>query len=158
MSESAYLRYLDESIAYYANDLVLGKIATEEGASEKLRSDLSRLLPQGLDTPNNFFFEVQDENTNQVVGYFWYTIQTKLGNRLAFISDIWIKPEFQRQGYATNVFGMFEDRMKELEIVDVGLHVFGHNKKARALYEKLGYAPTSMQMRKTLTQDTPLNS
>ena len=32
----------------------------------------------------------------------------------------------------------------------MGLHVFGHNLAARALYEKLGYVPVNINMEKQL--------
>lgn len=47
--------------------------------------------------------------------------------------------------------------MKEVEIIAkeiglkmIGLHVFGHNKVARGLYEQLGYAETHIKMEKSL--------
>lgn len=47
--------------------------------------------------------------------------------------------------------------MKEIEIIgeeiglkSIRLHVFGHNKIARRLYEKLGYIETNIKMKKVL--------
>ncbi len=47
--------------------------------------------------------------------------------------------------------------MKELEVIakelgmkKIGLHVFGHNKVARGLYEKLGYEITNINMIKSI--------
>jgi RimJ/RimL family protein N-acetyltransferase len=41
---------------------------------------------------------------------------------------------------------------RELGADKVELHVFGHNQGARALYEKLGYTPTSIVMVKPLSE------
>jgi ribosomal protein S18 acetylase RimI-like enzyme len=35
-------------------------------------------------------------------------------------------------------------------LAGIALHVFGHNQSARALYEKLGYAPTNLNLYKPL--------
>ncbi len=47
--------------------------------------------------------------------------------------------------------------MKEIEIIakklgmnKIGLHVFGHNKVARRLYEQLGYEITNINMVKVI--------
>lgn len=39
---------------------------------------------------------------------------------------------------------------KEVGLKMIGLHVFGHNKVARGLYEKSGYTETNIKMEKTL--------
>lgn len=39
---------------------------------------------------------------------------------------------------------------QELGMKKIGLHVFGHNKVARGLYEKLGYETTNVVMAKTI--------
>lgn len=39
---------------------------------------------------------------------------------------------------------------KDLGINKIGLHVFGHNKVPRGLYEKLGYEITNITMSKTI--------
>jgi ribosomal protein S18 acetylase RimI-like enzyme len=158
MSEGTFSRYVEESVACYARDLVLGKIATEEGAQEKLRSDIKRSLPTGVSTPDNFLFELRDQNTDLLVGYFWYMLQTRLGERVGFVCDVLIMKEFRRQGRATQVLRMFEEKMRAEDVLHIALHVFGHNRNARSLYEKLGFQPTSIQMRKSLMKDSPLNS
>jgi ribosomal protein S18 acetylase RimI-like enzyme len=158
MSENTFSRYVEESITCYAKDLVLGKIATEEGVLEKLRSDIKRSLPDGISTKDNFLFELRDNTTDELVGYFWYMMQTKLGERVGFICDVLITPEFRRQGRATQVLREFQEKMKAEKVLHIALHVFGHNRNARNLYEKLGFQPTSIQMKKSLVRDSSLNS
>jgi ribosomal protein S18 acetylase RimI-like enzyme len=43
-----------------------------------------------------------------------------------------------------------EPRVRELGVTGIGLHVFAHNPGAQALYAKLGYNVTSINMRKNL--------
>ncbi|MFJ5762867.1 GNAT family N-acetyltransferase [Neobacillus sp. NPDC093182] len=54
-------------------------------------------------------------------------------------------------------FGYGKEAMKKIEIVGqklgmkkIGLHVFGHNKVARGLYDKLGYQTTNVLMEKEI--------
>jgi len=39
---------------------------------------------------------------------------------------------------------------QELGMKKIGLHVFGHNKVARGLYDKLGYQTTNVLMEKEI--------
>lgn len=59
-----------------------------------------------------------------------------------------VKPEFRRQGDAKASFDALEPLVRELGLTRIGLHVFGHNPGARALYRKLGYSVTSVNMRR----------
>lgn len=45
-----------------------------------------------------------------------------------------------------------EGEVRALGLSGVGLHVFGHNAGALALYRKLGYQPTSIQMFKAIDE------
>ena len=43
-----------------------------------------------------------------------------------------------------------EEFLRARGIKSINLHVFGHNTVAISLYEKLGYRPTNMNLRKFL--------
>ena len=45
-----------------------------------------------------------------------------------------------------------EDEVRQLGIDRIGLHVFGHNRGAWALYDQLGYEVTNVNMAKTITR------
>ncbi len=47
-------------------------------------------------------------------------------------------------------FQALEIKVRELGLHTIALHVFGHNHAARAMYEKLGYITTNVQMLKTV--------
>ena len=72
------------------------------------------------------------------------------GRRQAFIYDFRTLDEFHRQGYGTQAMIALEDEVRKLGIDTIGLHVFGHNHAARALYEKVGYEVTDVHMAKHL--------
>lgn len=60
--------------------------------------------------------------------------------------EIVIHAQFQRQGHARRAFRALEDKVRQVGLSGIALHVFGHNTGARALYESLGYASTSIAM------------
>ena len=60
--------------------------------------------------------------------------------------------QHQRRGYATEAFAALEGEARSRGLAGIGLHVFGHNPGARALYEKLGYEATNINMFKRVAR------
>ncbi|MBX7147367.1 MAG: GNAT family N-acetyltransferase [Alphaproteobacteria bacterium] len=54
------------------------------------------------------------------------------------------------QGYATQVIEQAESKAKYLGAINIGLSVFSCNYGAQALYQKLGYNVTNINMIKSL--------
>jgi RimJ/RimL family protein N-acetyltransferase len=57
-------------------------------------------------------------------------------------------PFREYRSYASRILHLVENKARELGAGKVELHVFGHNREARTLYEKLGYTATSIVMAK----------
>ena len=150
MNNVQFEAYLEEAIPVYAQ----GKVASGQwSAAESLtlsQQSYAELLPQGLATPDNFLYAIQDEATQDSVGMVWIAALTYGGKRIAFIYDVLVKPVYQRQGYATRALTALEHEVRALGLAGIALHVFGHNTGAQALYAKLGYTPTSINMYKAL--------
>ncbi|MGR5573280.1 GNAT family N-acetyltransferase [Limosilactobacillus fermentum] len=53
--------------------------------------------------------------------------------------DIQIYPDFQNQGFGTQALKLIATQAKALGFKSLGLHVFGHNKRAIHVYEKSGF-------------------
>ncbi|KAB2854509.1 MAG: GNAT family N-acetyltransferase, partial [Anaerolineae bacterium] len=51
---------------------------------------------------------------------------------------------------ATQAMLALEDEVKKVGLDSIGLHVFGHNQSAYALYQKIGYETTNIVMAKKL--------
>ena len=64
--------------------------------------------------------------------------------------DIAVHPGHQRQGHATRAFAALEDEVRRRGLAGIALHVFGHNAGAQALYCRLGYQTTNINMFKPL--------
>lgn len=108
------------------------------------------LLPQGLDTPGQFFVHLHDAASGERVGQLWWAEADKGGRQEAYVYNIEIDEAARRRGHARAAFAELERVAREHGMDQVGLHVFGHNAGARRLYDELGFEPTSITMRKVL--------
>ena len=146
MNEAEFSAYVAESIPEYARDKVAAGQWLEEASLELSRQGYEELLPQGLATPDNHFFTVREAASSRVVGMLWFAVQERAGEKAAYVYDVAIQAPYQRRGYATEAFAALEAEARSRGLAAIGLHVFGHNTGARALYEKLGYEVTNINM------------
>ncbi len=150
MRDEAFDIFLVESAAGYADDNIRSGRWLPEGAHERALSELKHSLPQGVDTADNYLFEILAEPGGATVGYIWCAIHDHYGQRSAFVYDLEVKPEFRRRGYASDALEAIQAHVTGLGVGSIGLHVFSFNEGAIALYEKLGFQVTGMNMQKTL--------
>jgi len=147
MTESEYLAFVDAAIPGYAADKVAAGQWTAKESLALAKKSFDDLLPAGRSTTENHFFTILDAES-VAVGSLWIAVQGRAGKRIAYIYDVGIKPEHQRRGHATRALLALEDEIRALDLSGIALHVFGHNRGAQALYAKLGYAPTNINMYK----------
>ena len=150
MSSIIYQEYLDAAVEAYAEENVESGRWPKEGALQRSREDFNNSLPQGLDTPDNFLFEIKLAEPGPTIGYLWFAVVEKNGLKSAFVYDVEVKLEFRRQGHAKAAFAALEPLVVELGLNSIGLHVFGHNPGAKALYDEIGYKVTGINMLKHL--------
>ena len=150
MSAETYSHYMDAAVAGYAADNVASGRWPAKGATARSQADFTDSLPQGLTTPDNFLFEIKAGADGPTVGYLWFAIVEKNGIRSAFVYDVEVLAPFRRQGHARAAFEALEPIVRGLGLDRIGLHVFAHNPGAQALYSRLGYAVTSVNMQKQL--------
>ncbi len=156
MSESEFAAYLAFAIPDFAQGKVkAGQWAVAESL-ELSRKAYAESLPQGLATPDNYLFTVRDGATTEPVGMLWFAAQERGGQRIAYVYDVSIDMEHQRKGHASRAFAALEVEVQKRGLSGIALHVFGQNVGAQALYQKLGYLPTNINMFKQLTATTPL--
>jgi ribosomal protein S18 acetylase RimI-like enzyme len=150
MRAEEFPAYRENAIAGYAEDCVASHRWPSEGSIERSRADFDNSLPQGIATPDNYLYEIWASESEPTVGVLWFAIEEKNGLRKAFVYDIEIKPEHRRQGHARQAFVLLEPIVSALALDSIGLHVFSQNRAAQALYEKLGYVVTGINMQKRL--------
>lgn len=149
MSDEQYAAFITTSIAGYADDKVTSGQWAVDQSLELSRKVYEDLLPQGRQTADNYLFSVLDDQAT-AVGTLWIGMKEFAGKRAAYIYDIWVSPEYRRRGHATRALAAAEEEARKLGLCGIGLHVFGHNSEARALYEALGYRATNINMFKPL--------
>jgi len=154
MDDAQYRAFEQAAIPAYALDKAAAGQWTEEESLDLARKSFSDLLPKGRQTPGNYLFTILDAESVPV-GTLWISAQERAGKRIAYVCDVWIKPEHRRQGHATRALQAAETEARTLGLSGIALHVFGHNITAQALYMQLGYRPTNINMYKSLDQPRP---
>ena len=150
MTQQDYEEFLSQSIIDYAEDKVKAGAWVPSEALELSRATFERSLSEGLNTPNSYLYAVVDSVLDIKVGCLWIHISDSPLGRSAFIYDIAIDEDYQGKGYGTQTMAALEEEAKRLQVDKISLHVFGHNKIAFGLYQKMGYEITDISMSKNL--------
>lgn len=149
MTEAELQEFLEPAIAEYAQGHIDDGQWTKEEALEKSRAEFHGLLPEGVASPNQYLFTLVNEE-QQNVGVLWFAAREQQGQRAAWVYDVRIYEAFRRHGYGSLAFRAMEQKVRELGLAKIGLHVFGNNYAAQEMYKKLGYETTNVLMAKTL--------
>lgn len=133
----------------HAGDLSLRDQISIEDAQELAQSQFEALLPQGANTDGHEFHTVlEDEHS---VGKLWIREERRSDkDRRVVVWKIEIDEPFRGRGLGRELMKLVERLALEKEARAIELYVFGHNARARALYESLGYQVLGTQMRKEL--------
>jgi ribosomal protein S18 acetylase RimI-like enzyme len=150
MSLPEYERWLEATIPAYAADKVASGQWSQAESLARSKKEYDELLPQGRGTADNHFFTIVDAQS-AAVGVLWFAVKTRFDARIAYVFDVAVQPERQREGHALRAFVALEDEVRRLGLSGIGLHVFGHNTGAHALYARLGFAATNISMFKPLS-------
>jgi RimJ/RimL family protein N-acetyltransferase len=150
MTETEFQAYLECDVERYAQEHVKAGDWDPSEALQKSREEHQRLLPNGLASNNQYLFSIEDEKLGTKVGMIWFTVRDTGQYPSAFVYDLLILDQFRRRGYGTQASIAFEEKLRRLGIDTISLHVFAHNRAARALYEKVGYKTRGLHMSKRL--------
>lgn len=158
MINEEYDKIMKNDLEEYIKDISVYKdqFTKEMGLDPRKYAEkqFKELLPKGIESENNYFFIVSDQETKIDVGYMW--IMNDLEKGIVFLAQIRVYDEFQGKSYGTQLLKELDKIAKEKHNAKaITLHVFQHNPKAKRLYEKLGYqvkneTPAGHQMFKPL--------
>ena len=148
MAEKEFRSYLEPAIRAYARMHQRAGGLTWRRALARARKDYAELLPRGLRSARQFLYSLVHES--KPVGMTWFELRRKQGKRTAFIFDFQIARAQRGKGLGREALRALEGEARRLGAEEVGLHVFGSNLRARALYETSCYRYTGMHMRKPL--------
>ncbi len=151
MREAEYRVYLELSIREYAEDMVQSGNWQPEEALDRSTQEFAKYLPAGVATKDHYLYEIEDTTLGTKVGMIWLARIMQGAKPIMFIYDFRIDEAQRRKGYGEQALRAAEDQAKALGLDTIALHVFGFNHAARALYEKLGYEITNINMAKKLT-------
>jgi ribosomal protein S18 acetylase RimI-like enzyme len=149
MTEREFQAFLERNIPTYAADKVRAGNWTPEEAERKSREEHDRLLPGGLDSPHQHLYTIDLDG--EPAGDLWLSSDPRLAAGAGFICDLYVAEGYRRQGVASEAMRLLEGEAARLGLDGLSLHVFGDNLAARALYEKLGYEVTNLNMAKSMT-------
>lgn len=148
MTESEFEVYLEKTIPEYAAENVRAGYWSEEEALERSRKSYEGLLPQGVQTENNYLLRIQLEENGEKIGMVW--MKHEAPRTHGFIFDILIDEAQRGKGYGKQAMLALEEKARGLGLETLGLHVFVRNATAMKLYKGLGYEVTSQNMVKHL--------
>lgn len=146
MTQSEFETYSAASMKTYAQEKVRAEGLSAADAERAAKQSFERLLPQGIATDGQNVFHVVENGTEARVGIAWFGLRDEGAKRISYIYDIELKPEHQGKGYGRETMKMIEQESRRLGAKKLGLHVFGHNTRARGLYESLGFVTTNIYM------------
>ena len=152
MQQEDFEPYFERDIREYAEEHVRNGNWSAEEALERSRKEHQQLLPDGLESRNQYLFSIIDAS-DQKLGILWVNIE----NGRAFIYDFRIDEARRGKGYGKQALVALDEKLKSMDVQSVGLHVFGDNIRAQELYQKMGYQITGIHMQKVLTRARPAN-
>ena len=157
MDAVAYEAFVRSSLPLYAAEKVAAGQWAPDEALTLSRQVHDELLPAGLATPGHHLYRLVMQADHPAgtpggtqVGTLWIAEQLRGANRVAYMYDLFIEPAHRRQGHALAAFTALEAQVQALGLRGIALHVFGHNAAAQALYLRLGYHATNINMFKAL--------
>lgn len=150
MSEAAYARFKDNSVADYARENVAAGRWPEAGALERSHQAHEQLLPLGLATPDQHLFTIHDAAHGVDVGVLWLAVVDHPAGRSGHVYDLVVFPPYRHLGHARAAFAALDALAKGWGLAELSLHVFAHNQTAQALYRSLGFHVTGLNMQKRM--------
>lgn len=147
MTEDEFARFRADSVAQYAHERArnLGTTHAEERAAAERQYE--QLLGDGLQSAGHLFWKVVTE-TGDPVGNLW--VYRQASSPQAFVYLIEIAEAHRGQGYGEQALRLLEETLQGVGVTRIVLNVFADNAPATALYRKLGYRVTNMNMRKEI--------
>lgn len=148
MTDEQYARYREQAADDYAGSIAASGLLPPAEARTKAREDYARLLPDGRHTEGHRLWTGYDGADE--VGVLWLHFPQRSDGLHAFVYNIEVHEHLRRRGYGRAMMRAAEQVCRDAGVVSIGLNVFGFNTGARALYERLGFEVTSVQMAKRL--------
>ena len=150
MTEDEFSTFFETVGESHARDNIAAGRWNASNAPALAREETKRLLPGNEKTPENYLFVLQDIGLKSEIGYLWFGNTTRTTKKVAYLYQLYIHPQFRRQGYGRQAMFAFEKEALSRGYDALGLHVFATNGGAHRLYQTVGYTASSISMHKEL--------
>ncbi|WP_039075743.1 GNAT family N-acetyltransferase [Bacillus sp. MSP13] len=137
------------SVQNYAKQNIESGTRTEKEALEKSEQAYEKMIPNGRNSSNHYFWNITNEQGERI-GWLWLYADPHHPQKEAFIYSFGMYEAFRGKGLAQLALQTLDERARKLGAERLALHVFAHNETAVHLYQKMGYAMTNIRMRKQL--------
>jgi ribosomal protein S18 acetylase RimI-like enzyme len=148
MTPEEFAAWQEHSFAEYAVEVAEARGIPLEDARRIAAESHTRYLPDGQATAG-VHIVVGEDAAGERVGILWVGPNPN-GVGPAWVYDIEVEEGRRGEGWGRALMLQAERLAREDGHAEIGLNVFGSNAVARRLYESLGYATSSIQMRKPL--------
>jgi len=150
LTEDKFAIFFETVAESHAMDNVAAGRWSASDAPALAREETKRLLPGNEKTPEHYLFVLRDADLKSEIGYLWFGSAARATKKVAYLYQIYIHPQWRRQGYGRKAMLAFEKEALSRRYDALGLHVFGTNGGAHRLYQTLGYRASSITMHKEL--------
>ena len=137
MIKDEYEAFCKLTLADHVRELTEVEGKTPEEAKRQALEEFNEVLPDGLDTPENFVMLIKSDGVD--VGYIWTYHELCDGKKQSFICDFLIYEAQRRNGYGAEALRVMEEKARNAGCVESVLFVEDKNARAIRLYEKCGY-------------------
>lgn len=150
MRADDYSHFLDYFIADYATEIAANYGLEHSVAKDRAIDEINHDLEQGIDTPGHSLVCLVDlqANTERVVGYLWYKVDTKMGE--IHICDFYVFPSEQGKGHGKQALSLLENEAVKAGVRQIKLRVAANNPRAKNLYDACGFYVTGINMSKQI--------
>ncbi|MDM7936414.1 MAG: GNAT family N-acetyltransferase [Cyanobium sp. CZS 48M] len=152
MRPQAFSSFIEQAIESSLDDLEGLNRWTKTESLKLAQSEIERLLPDGLSTPNNILLEILENENEPAIGYIWLSLGSRGSEKIAFVHQLIILPQHRRQGHAQATLKAVEAVLLARGVGVIVLHVFNSNTTAQQLYATAGYEVASLNLQKKLTE------
>ena len=156
MPAARYGWWMEHATTEYTADLVAMGSDPAEARLAAAR-DVAHYFPHGEPLPGHHLLEIRAD-AQSVVGYLWIgpsISESTEPTEQWWVWDVYVDEAARGRGYARAALLLGEELARSHGATSIGLSVFGFNTGAKALYDSLGYATTSIKMSKRLPPAPP---
>ncbi|MET9971556.1 GNAT family N-acetyltransferase [Streptomyces sp. NPDC006356] len=146
MTREDFDSYVPYVVADYASRTAAAGVTSMDEALTRAHNEFSRLLPQGLETPDNHLYIITADGEASPIGRLWYALRGSAGNRYAMILNMEVDAAHRGRGYGKSVMRACAASALTNGAKGLRINLLGQDTENRRLYESLGMSPMNILM------------